>query len=73
MPNPFPSAWVSRRVREAANWGRLYSELSVFDLADEAWFLAEERRSAARPARRDGGRGAGTAARRSSSTTARAS
>ena len=38
----FPSAWVARRVREAANWGRLYSELSLADSPDDAWFLAED-------------------------------
>jgi hypothetical protein len=38
----FPSAWVARRVREAANWGRLYSELSLADAPDDAWFLSED-------------------------------
>ncbi len=38
----FPPVWVARRVREAANWGRLYSELSRVDAPDEAWFLAED-------------------------------
>jgi hypothetical protein len=42
-PAAFPPAWVARRVREADNWGRLYSALSMADLPDEAWFLTEDR------------------------------
>jgi len=38
----FPSAWVARRVQEAANWGRLYSTLSLADSPDDAWFLSED-------------------------------
>jgi hypothetical protein len=42
-PGAFPPAWVSRRVHEAKVWGQLYSELSIADAADDAWFLAEDR------------------------------
>jgi hypothetical protein len=38
----FPQAWVAHRVREARSWGQLYSELSVADAPDGAWFLAED-------------------------------
>ncbi len=38
----FPAAWVAHHVREAVNWGRLYSELSCADARDDAWFLAED-------------------------------
>ncbi len=41
-PRAFPPAWVARRVREATGWGQLYSELSVEDAPDDAWFLAED-------------------------------
>jgi hypothetical protein len=37
----FPAAWVSRRVREALNWGQLYTALTLSNDPDEAWFLAE--------------------------------
>lgn len=42
-PRAFPSAWVARRVHEARVWGQLYSELSIADAPDDAWFLAEDR------------------------------
>jgi hypothetical protein len=42
-PSAFRPAWVARRVREAPSWGRLYSELSLADAPDEAWFLPEDR------------------------------
>ena len=41
-PRAFPPAWVARRVREAPGWGQLYTELSVVECPDEAWFLAED-------------------------------
>ncbi len=41
-PRAFPPAWVARRVREATGWGQLYSELSVEDAPDDAWFLADD-------------------------------
>ena len=41
-PDTFPPIWVARQIREAASWGRLYSELSHNDGRDEAWFLAED-------------------------------
>jgi hypothetical protein len=40
-PGAFPAAWLARRVRVAASWGRLYTELARADAPDEAWFLAE--------------------------------
>ena len=71
----FPAAWVARRVREAANWGRLYSELSLADCPGRC--LVPRRGPPARVAgtERQFGRAsrAGTAARPSSSTTARVS
>jgi hypothetical protein len=41
--DPFPPVRVALRVHEAANWGRLYTELSRVDGLDDAWFLAEDR------------------------------
>jgi hypothetical protein len=41
-PGAFPAARVALRVREADGWGPLYTTLSHGDLADEAWFLAED-------------------------------
>jgi hypothetical protein len=38
----FPSAWVVRRVHEAAHWGALYTALSQQDLSETAWFVAED-------------------------------
>jgi hypothetical protein len=38
----FPSVRVVSNVREAANWGRLYSELSHSDSREDAWFLVED-------------------------------
>jgi hypothetical protein len=37
---PFPSAWIARRVHKALEWGQLYTELSIADGADDAWFLS---------------------------------
>jgi hypothetical protein len=37
--NPFPAAWISRRIRTTPKWGVLYTELSVADALDDAWFL----------------------------------
>lgn len=39
---PFPSAWVARRVRQAESWNELYPQLSLADTPDEAWFLAAD-------------------------------
>jgi hypothetical protein len=36
---PFPSAWIARRIHVAESWGRLYTELSMSDMQDDAWFL----------------------------------
>ena len=70
----FPPAWVARRIHEVPGWGQLYTELSVLDMPDDAWFLAEDVRPGCRPRPRAWPMsGAGTAARRSSSTTGRAS
>jgi hypothetical protein len=41
-PRAFPPAWVARRVREATDWGQLYSDLSVADAPDDALFLSED-------------------------------
>ncbi len=41
-PRAFPPAWVARRVHEATVWGQLYSELSIADAPDDAWFLKED-------------------------------
>ncbi len=35
----FPPAWIARRMYTAENWGGLYTELSVLDRPEEAWFL----------------------------------
>jgi hypothetical protein len=42
MRDPFPSAWIAPRIREARSWGQLYSELSGKDARDEAYILAED-------------------------------
>jgi hypothetical protein len=42
-PGAFPPARVARRVREASDWGPLYSDLSRADHPDEAWFLPGDR------------------------------
>jgi hypothetical protein len=42
VPNPFPPVWIARRIREAAGWGQLYTELSRSDVPDQAWFLSED-------------------------------
>jgi hypothetical protein len=42
IPFPFPSAWAARRIRKAAHWGELYSELASADALDEAWFFPED-------------------------------
>jgi hypothetical protein len=41
-PTPFPSAWVARYVHAAEDWGRLYTELSVVDAPEHAWFLRDD-------------------------------
>ncbi len=38
----FPPAWIAYRVREAADWPRLYTRLSRADLPDDAWMLSED-------------------------------
>ena len=38
--NPFPPAWIARHIREAREWGMLYTELSLTDALDDAWFLS---------------------------------
>jgi hypothetical protein len=42
VPNPFPSAWIARRIHNASGWGQLYAELSRTEAQDEAWFLPED-------------------------------
>jgi hypothetical protein len=41
-PSVFPPAWAASRVREASSWGGLFSELSLRDAPDDAWFLTED-------------------------------
>lgn len=41
-PSAFPPAWVALRVHEAKVWGQLYTELSIADAPDDAWFVAED-------------------------------
>ncbi len=41
-PGAFPPARVANRIRQAAHWGELHSELSVADRIDEACFLAAD-------------------------------
>jgi len=36
---PLPPAWVATRVKEAGNWGPLYTKLEEGDCIGEAWFL----------------------------------
>ena len=37
---PFPPAWIARHIHTALEWGQLYTELSVADGPDDAWFLS---------------------------------
>ena len=42
-PGACSRAWISRCVREADNWGVLYSELSTTNNPDVTWVLAEDK------------------------------
>jgi hypothetical protein len=47
-PEPFPSAWVSKRARQIESRRSLLTNLAFRDLEDEAWFLSTDRPAEAR-------------------------
>jgi hypothetical protein len=38
----FPPAWIARHIHNVEQWGELYTELSIADQLDDAWFLTAD-------------------------------